>query len=415
MAEVRRLECQPLWPGFDPKTIPLGLYDGEQTYLLDFPETPEGFVPVEGRPGVLAYHGRHPSIFGTTCVQIDGVWLASAIPVRRSEFTGHEISLTETAAVVIHEKFHVFQAVRHPDWRPNDGVLLSYPLDSEETLDRRSRELEALRRAVLSLAPGDIAWARMAAALRRERCADLDEPLVRYEREIRRLEGLAEYAEYKAAGKEAAGGPLPLGFAPKAIREQGYASGRWTAVLLDRFVPGWQEEVEAGTAAYPEDILDEFLRRQAGEAEFSADETAAWMDRVRTSLAEKDAERKRILRAMNRKDGISVVIDALRHPLRFESFEPFTIEAVAPRVLVHTQGFLLKSVNGQVHLFGAPALTETDARGRVIRILIPGVSRRIRFRPGQRALRFHTETLAVELKSVRIRSQGYYRYIVELR
>ncbi len=415
IAEVRRLEGLTLWPGFEPEKIPLGLFDGERTYLIDFPGMPEGFAPVTGRPDILSCIGRHPSIFGNTCVQINGLWMASLIPVRRSEFTGKKISLTETAAVVIHEKFHVFQAVRHPAWKPNDGVLLSYPQDTAEILDRRSREIESLRRAVLSLSPGDTAWAQTAAALRRERYAGLEEGLIRYEREIRRLEGLAEYVEYKAAGKPAAEEPLPLGFAPGAVRELGYTAGRWTAVLLDRFVPGWQADVENGTVAFPEDLLENYLRGRGGQAEFSEAELAQWREDVHASLAEKEAENKRLLESMNDKTGVSIVINALRRPLRFESFGPFSIEAVAPRVLIHRQGFALKNESGRISLFGTPALTESDARGRVIRILIPGVTRRIRYAPGLSRLRFFSEELSIDLKPVRIRSQGSARFIIELR
>ncbi|MBN1940012.1 MAG: hypothetical protein JW843_10520 [Candidatus Aminicenantes bacterium] len=415
IAEVRRLESSPLWPGFDPAAIPFGLFDGERTYLVDFPGLPEGFVPVTGRPGILDRKGRHPSILGNTCVQIENVWLASSIPVRRSDFTGKEISLAESAAVIIHEKFHVFQAIRHSDWKPNDGVLLTYPLDTPESLDLRGREIEALRRAVLSFPPGDAAWARTAETLRLRRRAGLDDGLVRYEREVRRLEGLAEYVEYRAAGKSAAGEPFPPGFAPKAVRESAYPAGRWTAVLLDRFVPGWQEDIEAGRARYPEDILNEFLKDRTGEASFTDEESAACSDRARAAMAEKEAERKAVLKSLNEMSGSSIVIDARRLPLRFESFEPFSIDTVAPNILVHKQGFILRNGNGFIHLFGSPALTEMDSRGRVIRVLIPGLARRVRFRPGQRALVYRTEDLHLDLNPVRIRSQGNIRYNLELR
>lgn len=414
ISEVRRLESRPLWPGFDSNAVPFGLFDGERTLLVDFPGRPKGFAPLEGRPDILVQKGRHPSIFGNTCVRIDGVWLASSIPVRRSEFTGHEISLTESAAVIIHEKFHVFQAVRHPDWKPNDGVLLSYPMDTAESLDLRGREIEALRRAVLSFPPGDADWARTAAAIRRKRRAALDEELVRYEREIRRLEGLAEYVEYRAADKAAAGNPLPPGFAPKAVRESGYSAGRWTAVLLDRFVPGWKDDIEAGLAAYPEDLLDGFLRAQTGRADFTAEESASYSGQARAALAEKEVERQRIFESLSKKGGSSIIIDARRRPLHFESFSPFAIEAIVPGVLVHTQGLLLQNENGIINLYGRPALTELDGSGRVIRLVIPGLPVRPRFRPWQRKLFYRTEDLQFDLKSIRIRSQGNIRYIIHL-
>jgi len=415
MAEVRRLERSPLWPGFEPQGIPVGFYNGERTYLFDFPEIPMGFVPVEGRPGVLVYEGRHPAVFGNVRFQLDGVWIAASIPVRRSYYTGKDVTITEAAAVVLHEKFHVFQVIRHPDWRTYDDALLSYPLDSAETLEARSREVEALRRAVLSLDPGDIAWAKTAWALRNERFAKMGGDLIQYERESRRLEGLAEYVEYEASGKPAAEGPLPLGFAPKAIRDMGYTAGRWIAVLLDRFDPQWKEKVEAGFVAYPEDLLGEFLRGHSDQAKFTAEENAAWSSAVRTALAENAADRQRIVQNMKSKLGITVVIDARRRPLSIEAFEPFSVEAVEPGVILHNHWISLKNASGLIHVFDRPVLTETDDLGRVVRITIPGLSRRISLPPKRRNLRFLSDGLLVMMKSVRVIPRGFYGYTVELR
>jgi len=413
--EVRRLESRSLWPGFEPKDIPLGIFDGERTYLVGFPKPPAGFVPVDGRPDVLIFDGQHPSMFGNTCVRLNGVWLASIIPVRRSEFTGRNISLTEAAAVVIHEKFHVFEAVRHPEWKPNDGVLLSYPLDTRDSLTQRNQELEALRLAVRYFAPGDIGWAKTAFFLRAQRTAGLNAALVQYEREIRRLEGLAEYVEYKAAGKPEAEGRLPLGFAPKAIREMGYAAGRWTAILLDRFDPGWEDEIEAGKIEFPEDRLEDILRGRNIYANFSDAQKAAWSIEVRTALAAKAAEQKKILEDMNSILGITVVINARRRPLHVEAFEPYFIEAAGPRLLFHKRRLSLRNENGEVHVFGPSVLTETDERGRVIKVVIPGLSKRIPSVRARMTLKYQSDGLALSLKSYRLRTRGAYGFLIDLR
>ncbi len=415
MAEVRRLEAKPLWPGFEPKGIPVGFFDGERTYLFDFPEIPMGFVPVEGRPGVLAFEGRHPAIFGNVRFQLDGVWIAASIPVRRSHYTGNDVTITEAAAVVLHEKFHVFQVIRHPNWRTYDDALLSYPLDSEETLEERSQEIEALRRAVLSSNPADIAWAKTAWSLHNERFAKMGGDLIQYERESRRLEGLAEYVEYEASGKPAAEGPLPLGFAPRAIRDMGYTAGRWIAILLDRFDPGWKEKVETGFASYPEDLLGEFLRGHPGQAAFTVEEKAGWSAAVRTALAENAADRQRIIQGMKNKLGITVVIDARRRPLYIEAFEPFSVEAVEPGIILHNHWISLKNESGLIQVFDQQVLTETDDLGRVVRMTIPGLSRRISLPPKRRNLRFISDGLLIMMRSVRVVTRGYYGYTVELR
>jgi len=62
MNEVRRLEAAPLWPGFEPAGIPVALFDGLNTFLFNFPHQPQGFLPLEGRPGALFLKGRHPAV-----------------------------------------------------------------------------------------------------------------------------------------------------------------------------------------------------------------------------------------------------------------------------------------------------------------------------------------------------------------
>lgn len=414
MAEVRRLEAQPLWPGFDPGAVPTGLFDGERTILFDFPKIPPGFKPMEGRAGVLVHEGPHPAVFGNTRVRFDDVWMAASIPVCRSEFTGLAISLTDIAGIVIHEKFHVFQAIHHPGWRPNDAVLLVYPPDTAKVLKARSLELEALRRAVLSFAPGAAAWAKTALALRRERQADLDDDLTLYERESQRFEGLAEYVEYKASGKPAAEDRLPIGFAPKAVREMGYLEGRWMADLLDRFDPGWQDGVEAGRIAYLEERLAEVLREGPRPAEFTADEEDLWTSDVRTAMARKYADRQRMLRQAGGKLGITLIIEARNRPLRFQVFDPFSLETLGPHELFHSQYMSLKNEQGVVAIVGMQVLTETDAGGRVVRLIVSGLSRRPYLRTNLKDLRFQWDGVYISLRSVRFRARGPYAYVLDL-
>jgi hypothetical protein len=412
MAEVERLEALPLWPGFDPGAVPVGLFDGVRTYLFGFPKCPRGFRPVDGRPGVHVHDGAHPAVFGNVRSELEGIWMASAIPARRSQFTGRAISLAEAAGIVIHEKFHVFQALRHPEWKPNDAVLLVYPLDTEASLIDRFLEVEALRRAVLASSPEAAAWARKALALRRARLAGLGPERSGYEREIQRFEGLAEYVEYRAAGRPSAEGSVPIGFAPKAIRELGYLEGRWIADLLDRFDPGWKEDIEAGRIIYLEDRLGEVLP-SGPAAVFTPEERNRWTAEIRTALARKKAERRKMLEDMRRKLGITVVIEAKNRPLRFWRFDPFSLEAAGPRALVHSRWLSLKNDLGAVEAIGLPVLTETDENGRVVRLVISGLSRRPRLLPNGRCL-FSSDGFFVSLRSVRLYPRGFYSYIVKL-
>ena len=54
-----------------------------------------------------------------------------------------------SAALLIHEAFHVFQAKRHPGWGANEADLFVYPVEIPPALALRRLESEGLRRWVL--------------------------------------------------------------------------------------------------------------------------------------------------------------------------------------------------------------------------------------------------------------------------
>jgi hypothetical protein len=139
-AEVDRLAAQPLWPGFDPRQTPIAIYDGERTWLFRHPSLPEGFVRDPDHEDATVYPGQHPEVRSNTSANIGGVSTATFImnPAAKR-------SLTESAGIVIHETFHVFQRQHHPDWTANEGELFTYPVEDAEGLHLRRLETEALR------------------------------------------------------------------------------------------------------------------------------------------------------------------------------------------------------------------------------------------------------------------------------
>jgi hypothetical protein len=58
IAASDRMASQNLWPGFDPRTIPVAIFDGERTFLFRHPAPPSGFATLPGAPGVLVMKGR---------------------------------------------------------------------------------------------------------------------------------------------------------------------------------------------------------------------------------------------------------------------------------------------------------------------------------------------------------------------
>jgi hypothetical protein len=415
MAEVRRIEVRSLWPGFDPATIPAAVFDGSRTFLFGFPGLPRGFNRLAGRPEAAVFEGSHRSVFGNRRTKIDGCWVASVIPVRRSQTTGRLLTLPEMAGVIIHEKFHVFQALRHPDWDPNDGVLLTYPLDTEASYAVRGLEVEAMRRAVTALSNEAAAdWARKALVIRRGRLAALPPHYGEYERKLQRFEGLAEYVEYKAGRRPVEDGHRLSGFAPRAIREMGYFEGRWIAELLDRLAPGWPAEVESGAVESLEDRLAQSLGNGIGLADFSSEELTRRTEEARAAVRAKDEERALSLRTFEGKLGTKVIIEAGADPLRFRMFDPFTLEALGPRTMLHSQWVLLRSERGAVEVVGMPVLTELDGRGRVIRMVIPGISNRPKLGSWKGDIAFRQDGLTASFRGAHARTQGRDTLVIRL-
>ena len=414
MEEVRRLELQPLWPGFEPGAIPVALFDGQNTYLFNFPNRPKGFLPVEGRDGVLFLRGQHPSVVGNRRIRISGIWVATSIPQTFSPVTKKRYTPAEMAAVIIHEKFHVFQVLRHPDWRPNDVALFDYPPDTEESLALRKMEIEAIRRAASAERDEDAAgWARSTLNIRRQRLEGLPDRHAVYERELQRLEGLAEYIEYLAGGRAILDGPSISGLAPNAAREMGYLEGRWTANLLDRMDPGWKDRMEAGEFLYLEERLETVLRSGPNPKAFSSEELRSIRQDAAAALRNKEKEREELARDFYAKTGTCIEFIADENPLHLEMFDPFTIEAIGARKMIHRQWLILKNENGVIEVFNKLCLTEVNSRAQVIRLVIPGISKRKPLVQGTGFVALTQDGITATFKNVRVSERGdrFYVYL----
>ena len=412
MDEVRRLEATPLWPGFEPATIPVALFDGLNTYLFNFPHQPKGFLPLESRPGTLFLKGRYPAVVGNRLIQVDGLWVATSIPQTFSPITQARYTPAERAAVIIHEKFHVFQKRRHPDWRPNDAALFDYPLDTEESLALKRMEIEATRRAVSSERDGDAAaWARSALNIRRQRLAVLSGRHAVYERELQLLEGLAEYIQYAAGGRRFLDGPPISGFAPNSAREMGYLVGRWNANLLDRLDGGWKRRLEAGDFRYLEERLETILRDGPPPRAFSSAEVWAFRDDAAAALRAKQQERENLVKELYGRMGAHVEFVAEESPLHLEMFDPFSLEAVGPRKMIHKAWLILKNGNGIIEVLDKPCLTEVNDRAQVIRLVIPGISKRRPLAQQSSQVVLTQDGVTAVFKRVRVSERGNRFYV----
>jgi hypothetical protein len=363
-AAIDALGERDLWPGFDPRRVPLAIFDGERTLLFGHPSPPESYSPIAGRDRVHARAGRDSAVTANGTAEIGGratatILLSGPVSVRAG--------LVGTAA---HERFHVFQRARHPGWSANEVELFTYPFGDAAALALRRLETEALRRGLAARDDAVAAcWSGLAMAMRRERFASLAPGAVEWERKSELNEGLAEYVERRAMD-HAVAGILPADdFPPEELRRRVYRSGAAIAVMLDRLDPRWRETLErrdstARDATPLDSLLAEAAQRRvvatssrlpcAFEAETreSAVRTAARdVAALRERLA---AERESVLA----RPGWTIVLVAPGEPLFPRRFDPLNVRVVAPGEVAHARYLELGNRSGTIQVLGAAALTE---------------------------------------------------------
>lgn len=357
MAEADRLSAQDLWPGFDPRVVPVAIYDGERTLLFRHRAPPEGFDPVPGHDSVWAYPGRHPSVTANSSEIIGGVRTATLMPA-----TGR-VALLQRAGILVHEMFHVFQGERHRGWSANEAELFAYPVDVIELIALRRLETEALQRALVARAQDRAScWARSALDLRRERFAGLPAGSVAYERGTELNEGLATYVQYRATG-ELNTAVLPAeAFAPEAVRQRGYASGLALARLLDRFSPTWPTTLEKNDSTFLDILLSTALDAHGQNVPSCA---FAFAERARIqNAAAKDIAALRTRRAEQRRTfleqaGWRLIVVAPSAPFFPQGFDPLNVQTVASGEVLHTRFLKLGNDAGTVEVLGRATLTES--------------------------------------------------------
>lgn len=332
-----------LWPGFAPEDYPVAVYDGVRTRLFRHPSPPAefGMDPDEGR--VHAVTGRHPAVVANTVVELGGVPTATILS-----------GSSDVHATIAHETFHLYCGSRHPEWAANEAVTLSYPADDVEVLTLRRLEAEALRRA---LDRASAAWAAAAVGFKQRRFERLSSPLIGYERDLERWEGIAFYVEGKVAGVTRCLDNLGEPSRPDEIRWAAYQTGEAMSVLLDLFSPGWTFLLESNDAR----VLDELLRvAVAGRApaEFSAGETSAIAERAQADvaalIADRSARREQFVARKGR-----VVLAADGDPLRVAQFDPMNLRYLGGGEVLHTRLLKLRNESTELEILDAEALTES--------------------------------------------------------
>ncbi len=325
-----------LWPGFDPRTIPVAIYDGTRTTLLCHPSPPSEF-----RDGV--YEGRHPAVTANSSATIGGVATATVMPGAND-------------GVIVHEQFHVYQRAKHPKWEANEADVFLYPIDDAKALALQRLEHEALRRALV--AKNARCWTRAALALRRQRFARIGPTAAAYDRGSELNEGLATYIQHRVLGTPASRVFDDSDPAPESVRQRAYASGHALARLLDRVAPRWREQLEAGDPRSLDELLSGAVGSQPTDCAFSDAERMTIETRAAADAANVRTRRAEQRAAFLTRAGwrVTITTDA---PLFPAGFDPLNLQLVTERELLHTRFVKLSGERGSLEVFGRHALTES--------------------------------------------------------
>ena len=355
VAALSSVPAEGLWPRFSPAQVPVALFDGARTLLLGHPAPPQEFTPSTLAPGAAVVEGRHPAVRGNMPTEIGGVRVAAVLV---NELRG--MTAERAAAVVAHERFHVHQLERHPDWSANELAVFQYPsTDVQQLFDRRLETLGLHRAMEAATADQSECWLRTALLLRRKRMEQLPPAVATYERAIERQEGLARYIERRAAGLGPKLDIAPNGYPPEDVRGRGYVTGVALALMLDRYAADWRDHVEnAGEPPALDSLLWVALeQRPETSCGFSASERSDVLERATADVDAINASRDSVLSAFTAEPGWAVRVIAEGGPLWPQSFDPMSIRRLGSATLLHTRMLRAGNENGFVDVFDRGALT----------------------------------------------------------
>lgn len=338
-----------VWPGFNPITIPLALFDGENTLLRGHPSPPAEFEPVAGHSGLLIARGRHPAVIGNSTRDIGGVRTATVI-------VDPEASLSRTLLAVVEEVFHGFWMARHQAFRPDEMARYAYPLEDVGNLHALLAEDEALARAIEARsAPGTAAWAAAALALRDARLPSLPDEVRAFETALEMMEGTANCVARVAAG-ETPGGTVERLRRERpvdGIRWRFYDSGAALCFVLDRLSPGWKSAAEGEPALTMVQQLRGALRENPAEpASFTEAERSALQAKASAAIAAFETRRDQLRAGLFTRAGARIVIgvEAGAAPFLARRFDPVNLMILRAGEVVHPNYLTLESPQGTIEV-----------------------------------------------------------------
>ncbi|MFC2093397.1 hypothetical protein ACFLSV_05805, partial [Bacteroidota bacterium] len=399
--EVNKLSSVSLWPGFKINEIPVAIYDSLNTYLLFSTSMPEGFAPMKLNPEVLLFKGQHPFVRGNSIVRFGETWTATSVLSNYSRRTNELYTVRDMAGIIVHEQFHVFQRINHPHWRQNDGVLLFYPVETEEAFFLRRIEKEAFRRAVTSENMEEKAgWVKTAFHYREQRMSQLGFQFSIYEKELQRTEGLSEYIEKIARNLDSFNAlNITNGIAPAGVRDLGYIEGRWIAMILDKFEPGWKFILEQNDSLYLEDILKDIISKSPySEILFNEEEIDKVRDSIKEELNNWLSNKKEDIKKYKESPGYCIEIKSSSNPFNIRIFDPLEIEILDDGGVYHRVIFSATNNSGSLRIQNHPCISYFDNSHRLTKLVIFGLKEAPVIIENENKFSLKYDNITIELK-----------------
>ncbi len=269
-----------LWPNWDLSGTPVVLMDGEgDCYLLHHPDPPEGFSRVGNRKrnGSTVYRGPADS----EAILHDARTVGGAA----TAFVSTNDLAEDGLPKVLCAAFRAHLMKRCPNLGEPVNLQMSYPIDGRN-LALVDIECELLRQVLT--APPDSLEKRVLdfVSIRAVRRVSMGEGFIRYERWLESARGLSAYigemsraqapAHFRDDSREllesAIGAPWVIEECHPEVRsidwyrsERFLWSGAAICVLMDRYHPGWKQEV-AEQCTDPFAVLFELTKRRTPRA-----------------------------------------------------------------------------------------------------------------------------------------------------
>ncbi len=390
------------WPGFEPATVPLAVYDGERTFLFRHPAPPVEFRLQSG-PDYYELVGRFPAMVANTSVPIGGVATATLM------LPPGERPVERLAAVALHESFHVYQRTHHPRWAANEADLFVYPVDNAKALATRRLESRALLAALAARTAAEAeCWARAALGQRARRYAAIGAVASAYERGTELNEGLANYVEVTAAGATIS--TIPDGGGDIGdVRRRAYASGAALALLLDRLSPDWKQPFDRSQSGFLDTTLGAALSSASAAApcEFPPAEIVTAREAAQRDVAALLESRRTKRNEFDRRPGWRITVVAAKgQPLWPKGFDPLNTTVVEGGVL-HSRFLKIGNDSGELE-----ALETADAEIDSLTIgvgrhpLLDGVSRAVILAAAEPAIERQGDAVIVRAPGIEARFRG---------